>query len=155
VRRDVEGIEQPDRIDAGRVCEAGAHPADQPAELGQHRVELVLEQRRRGRGAAERAVAAIERDDLVPILRKPMREAQAVASSPRRARESAGAGGRVGYAATPAADRLPESSYTSRNGAVVDLTAAVSRSNLRAMPLSAGFRHQTTRASPRHGTGGM
>jgi len=28
---------------------------------------------------------------------------------PRRARESTGSGGRVGYAATPAADRLPES----------------------------------------------
>ena len=56
----VEGIEQPDRIDAGLVCTADAHRADQPAELGQHRVELVLEQRRRRRGAAERAVATIE-----------------------------------------------------------------------------------------------
>ena len=163
----VERIEQPDRIDAGLVCAAGAHRADQSAELGQHRVELVLKQRRRGRGAAERAVAAIEHDDLVcpssaspcaigaPVIPAPitatsqskspaidalaaprplrtshhgsLERRRSPASSPRRARESAGAGGRVGYAATPAADRLPESSYTSRNGAVVALTAAVGR----------------------------
>jgi len=73
----VEGIEQPDRIDAGLVCAAGAHRADQPPELGQHRVELVLQQCRRGRSAAEGTVAAIEHDDLVPILRKPMRDQRA------------------------------------------------------------------------------
>src|SRR5687767_13023789 len=38
-----------------------------------------------------------------------------------RARESTGSGERVGYAATPAADRLPESSCASRVTIVIDL----------------------------------
>ena len=144
----VEGIEQPDRIDAGLVSAAGAHRADQPAELGQHRVELVLEQRARNRCAC--GAPAIT--DQPPRLTW----AQAIAGIVRTQGPGVGRRRRAGWVRSNARRRPTP-------GVFVHIAQRGSRrshcssrqSNLRAMPLSAGFRHQTTSASPRHGTGGM